>query len=76
MNSSSSPPLGGEEPEGKRLEVHLATVYGLEPPVTRSVSMAVHALKSSKVANLRSKVSPEEWQARVDLAAAYRLIDL
>jgi hypothetical protein len=25
---------------------------------------------------LRSKVSPEEWQARVDLAAAYRLIDL
>ena len=38
--------------------------------------MAVHALKSSKVANLRSKVSAEEWQARVDLAAAYRLIDL
>ncbi len=38
--------------------------------------MTVHALKSSKVASLRSKVSPEEWQARVDLAAAYRLIDL
>ena len=38
--------------------------------------MTVHALKSPKVANLRSKVSPEEWQARVDLAAAYRLIDL
>ncbi|KAF0100880.1 MAG: class II aldolase/adducin family protein [Rhodospirillaceae bacterium] len=38
--------------------------------------MAVHALKSSKVANLRSNVSPEEWQARVDLAACYRLIDL
>ena len=38
--------------------------------------MTVHALKKPKVANLRSKVSPEEWQARVDLAAAYRLIDL
>ncbi len=37
--------------------------------------MTVHALKKSNVANLRSKVSPEEWQARVDLAAAYRLID-
>ena len=38
--------------------------------------MTVHALKPSKVANLRSKVSPQEWQARVDLAAAYRLVDL
>ena len=38
--------------------------------------MAVHALKTAKVANLRSQVSPEEWQARVDLAACYRLIAL
>ena len=38
--------------------------------------MTVHALKSPKVASLRSNVSPEEWQARVDTAAAYRLIDL
>ena len=38
--------------------------------------MSVHALKMSKVADLRTNVSPEEWQARVDLAAAYRLIDL
>ena len=38
--------------------------------------MTVHALKSPKVASLRSNVSPEEWQARVDLAAAYRLVDL
>ena len=38
--------------------------------------MSVHALKTSKVASLRSKVSPEEWQARVDLAACYRLMDL
>jgi ribulose-5-phosphate 4-epimerase/fuculose-1-phosphate aldolase len=38
--------------------------------------MTVHALKSSKVANLRANVSPEEWQARVDLAACYRLVDL
>ena len=38
--------------------------------------MTVHALKKSSAASLRSKVSPEEWQARVDLAAAYRLIDL
>jgi len=36
----------------------------------------VHALKTAKVADLRAKVSPEEWQARVDLAAAYRLVDL
>jgi ribulose-5-phosphate 4-epimerase/fuculose-1-phosphate aldolase len=36
--------------------------------------MAVHALKPTPVANLRSTVSPEEWQARVDLAACYRLI--
>lgn len=28
------------------------------------------------VPSLRNKVSPEEWQARVDLAAAYRLTDL
>jgi ribulose-5-phosphate 4-epimerase/fuculose-1-phosphate aldolase len=38
--------------------------------------MTVHALKKSPVASLRSNVSPEEWQARVDLAAAYRLVDL
>ncbi|WP_020698250.1 class II aldolase/adducin family protein [Reyranella massiliensis] len=38
--------------------------------------MAVHALKTAKVASLRSQVSPEEWQARVDLAACYRLMDL
>ena len=38
--------------------------------------MTVHALKTSNVASLRSKVSPEEWQARVDLAACYRLVDL
>ncbi|MDP1963574.1 MAG: class II aldolase/adducin family protein, partial [Reyranella sp.] len=36
--------------------------------------MTVHALKPAKVANLASEVSPEEWQARVDLAACYRLI--
>ena len=38
--------------------------------------MSVHALKTAKVANLKAKVSPEEWQARVDLAACYRLMDL
>ena len=36
--------------------------------------MTVHALKPAKVANLASEVSAEEWQARVDLAACYRLI--
>src|ERR1700745_3279378 len=36
--------------------------------------MSVHALKTSS--NLRSQVSPEEWQARVDLAACYRLMDM
>ena len=38
--------------------------------------MTVHALKTAKVADLRAEVSPEEWQARVDLAACYRLMDL
>jgi ribulose-5-phosphate 4-epimerase/fuculose-1-phosphate aldolase len=38
--------------------------------------MSVHALKTATVENLRPKVSPEEWQARVDLAACYRLMDL
>jgi len=37
--------------------------------------MTVHALKTG-AANLRAKVSAEEWQARVDLAACYRLMDL
>src|SRR3954453_10856476 len=37
--------------------------------------MTVHALKKN-VASLRANVSAEEWQARVDCAAAYRLIDL
>ena len=36
--------------------------------------MSVHALKTST--NLRSKVSPEEWEARVNLAACYRLMDM
>jgi ribulose-5-phosphate 4-epimerase/fuculose-1-phosphate aldolase len=31
-------------------------------------------LSQVKIASLRSKVSPAEWQARVDLAACYRLI--
>ena len=25
--------------------------------------------------SIRAQVSPEEWQARVDLAACYRLVD-
>jgi ribulose-5-phosphate 4-epimerase/fuculose-1-phosphate aldolase len=36
--------------------------------------MSVHALKPQHVATLRDEVSPEEWQARVDTAACYRLI--
>src|ERR1700746_926599 len=38
--------------------------------------MTVDALKTGKVSNPRAKVSPQEWQARVDLAACYRLMDL
>src|SRR5436309_10998766 len=38
--------------------------------------MTVLALKTEKVANLGSEVCAEEWQARVDLAACYRLMDL
>src|SRR5258708_21973242 len=47
-----------------------------QPHYSRSVFMSVHALKTAKVANLKSKVSAEEWQARVDLAACYRLMDV
>lgn len=34
------------------------------------------AMTSVKVASMKDRVSPEEWQARVDLAAAYRLAAL
>src|SRR5258708_14890969 len=47
-----------------------------QPHYSRSVFMSVHALKTATVANLKSKVSAEEWQARVDLAACYRLMDV
>ena len=30
---------------------------------------------STDFTSIRSQVSPEEWQARVDLAACYRLVD-
>ena len=32
------------------------------------------ASEQVKTANVRDLVSPEEWQVRVDLAAAYRLV--
>jgi ribulose-5-phosphate 4-epimerase/fuculose-1-phosphate aldolase len=35
----------------------------------------VHFGGALRLGSLRSQVSPEEWQARVDLAAAYRLTD-
>ena len=31
---------------------------------------------STDFPSLKGKVSDEEWQARVDLAAAYRLVDI
>ncbi|MGH9203538.1 MAG: class II aldolase/adducin family protein, partial [Vicinamibacterales bacterium] len=31
-------------------------------------------LSQARIASLRSKVSPEEWETRIDLAACYRLI--
>jgi len=33
-------------------------------------------MSASPVIPLKDRVSPEEWQARVDLAAAYRLVAL
>ena len=33
-------------------------------------------LSQIKIASMRGRVSAEEWQARVDLAACYRLIAL
>ncbi len=36
--------------------------------------MAVHSLKKGK--SVRQQVSKAEWEKRVDLAAAYRLMDL
>ena len=29
-----------------------------------------------RIPSMRHRVSPEEWQARIDLAACYRLVDL
>jgi ribulose-5-phosphate 4-epimerase/fuculose-1-phosphate aldolase len=36
---------------------------------------AAIALAPEKIPSVRDKVSPEEWQTRVDLAACYRLVD-
>ena len=36
--------------------------------------MALHSVKKGK--SVREQVSREEWEKRVDLAAAYRLVDL
>ena len=33
-------------------------------------------LDPKDIPSVKDKVSPEEWQARVDLAACYRLVDL
>ena len=38
--------------------------------------MSSNVVQLRDVPTLRDEVSPEEWQARVDLAAAYRLADL
>jgi len=29
-----------------------------------------------KIASMKGRCPPEEWQARVDLAACYRLVDI
>ncbi|MEO8807669.1 MAG: class II aldolase/adducin family protein, partial [Burkholderiaceae bacterium] len=34
----------------------------------------MNAAAALKIPSLRNEVSPEEWQLRVDLAAAYRLV--
>lgn len=39
-------------------------------------TMAATAPAPTEIPSLKDKVSPEEWQARVDLAACYRLVDL
>ena len=36
--------------------------------------MALHSVKKGE--SVREQVSREEWDKRVDLAAAYRLVDL
>ena len=38
--------------------------------------MSSNVVQLRDVASVRDQVSPEEWQARVDLAAAYRLADI
>lgn len=38
--------------------------------------MSSNVVQLRDVPSLRDRVSPEEWQARVDLAAAYRLADI
>ena len=38
-------------------------------------AMAAIALAPEEIPSVRDKVTPEEWQTRVDLAACYRLVD-
>src|SRR6188768_4042743 len=81
-NASSRPPPTRCLPKPRRRVSARALDGGTRRAVrfgtntTQERFMAVHALKTAKVANLRSDVSPEEWQARVDLAACYRLMDV
>ena len=48
--------------------------YGSARPLSSRGGDAMRVVKIHEVPSLRQRVSEEEWQARVDLAAAYRLV--
>src|SRR5690349_24971703 len=45
-----------------------------DPHHAPETTMSAAATSALKIPSRENEVSPEEWQARVDLAAAYRLV--
>src|SRR5271155_1335590 len=48
----------------------------MKPDETMRKTMAVKIPAPDEIPSLEGKVSPDEWQLRVDLAAVYRLVAL
>ena len=45
-----------------------------DPHEAQETTMSAATTSALKIPSRKNEVSPEEWQARVDLAAAYRLV--
>ena len=48
---------------------------GQETPFNPRQGSECHELFDTDFKSIKDEVSPEEWQARVELAACYRLVD-